>query len=92
MELPRPKQDFPFHRDADGVLRVGGTRVTLDVLIRAFQEGATAEEIAFRYPTLDLADIYATITYYLQNRDEVEAYLAERDQLADRMKHKNEAR
>lgn len=48
----------PVVANRDGVLCVGQTRVTLlDTLIQAFQEGATAEEIAQQYPTVPLADI-----------------------------------
>jgi uncharacterized protein (DUF433 family) len=36
----------PIHTDIDGMIRVGGTRVTLDTLVAAFDAGATAEEIA----------------------------------------------
>jgi len=36
--------------DSHGVLRVGGTRVTLDTVIAVFKEGATPEEIVYRYP------------------------------------------
>ena len=68
----------PLAVDADGVVRVGGTRVTLDVVVEAFGEGATAEEIVQQYPSLALADVYAVIAYYLRRRGEVDAYLAER--------------
>ena len=40
----------PFDTDADGVVRVGGTRVTLDTLVAAFHEGASPETIADQYP------------------------------------------
>lgn len=66
----------PVAYDADGVLRVRGTRVRLDTVVGAFQLGATAEEIAQRYPALDLAAVYAVIAFYLRRRGEVEAYLA----------------
>ena len=46
----------PLRVDAADVIRIGHTRVTLDSLIAAFVAGATAEEIAHRYPTLDLGD------------------------------------
>ena len=36
----------PIHTDADGVVRVAGTRVTLDTIVAAFDAGAAAEEIA----------------------------------------------
>ncbi|MDT4896170.1 MAG: hypothetical protein QOH25_1247 [Acidobacteriota bacterium] len=68
----------PLSQDQAGVLRVTGTRVSLDSIIYAFNEGATPEEIVQQYPTLDLKDVYAVISYYLQNRDEVETYLTQR--------------
>lgn len=39
----------PIHTDADGVVRVAGTRVTLDTIVGAFDTGATAEDIAQQY-------------------------------------------
>ena len=82
----------PLEMDADGVVRVGGTRVTLDTLVAAFQDGATAEEIAHQYPSLDLADVYAALGYYLRRRSEVEAYLRQRRQQAAEIRKQNEAR
>ena len=64
--------------DHAGVLRVNGTRVSLDSVIFAFNEGSTPEEIAQQYTTLNLADIYAVISYYLQNQAEVSEYLERR--------------
>lgn len=68
----------PLSTDEAGVQRVAGTRVSLDSVIYAFDEGATAEEIAQAFPTLDLAAIYSVIGYYLQNRAEVKQYLERR--------------
>jgi uncharacterized protein (DUF433 family) len=76
----------------DGVLRVGGTRVTLDTILAAFHEGATAEEIVQQYPSLNLADVYSVIGYYLRRRSEVDAYLQQRRQQSDQMRVQNEAR
>ena len=92
MSLALASEPLPLATDRDGVVRVGGTRVTLDTLVYAFNEGASAEEIAFRYPSLDLADIYAAITYYLQNRAEVESYLREREARANQVRQENQAR
>ena len=92
MSLPFATEMIPLQRDRDGVIRVGGTRVTLDTVIHAFKEGATAEEIARRYPTLDLADIYAVITYYLRRQAEVEAYLQKQEEEARIVRQQNEAR
>ncbi len=83
---------MPLRIDADGVVRVGRTRVTLDTVIAAFREGCTAEEIAEQYPSADLADIYATIAYYLRDRAAVDAYVAEREKIAKDVRRQNESR
>ena len=83
---------IPLEMDTDGVVRVGGTRVTLDTVVAAFEEGATAEEIVQQYPSLHLADVYAVIGYYLRRRQEVEAYLRERQQKANEVRQQNESR
>jgi uncharacterized protein (DUF433 family) len=83
---------IPLEADASGVVRVSGTRVTLDTVVAAFKEGATAEEIVYQYPSLDLADVYAVIAYYLQRRPQVEVYLRQRQEQADEVQKQNEAR
>src|SRR4051812_16642337 len=55
----------PLRIDEQGAVRVGKTRATLDTVIGAHQSGCTAEDIARKYPSLELADVYAVITYYL---------------------------
>lgn len=92
MRLQIASQPVPLAADADGVVRVGNTRVTLQTVIAAFRQGATAEEIAERYPSLDLADLYAVIGYYLRHLREVEAYLNHQQQQAEEVQKMNEAR
>ena len=82
----------PLSADEAGVLRVAGTRVSLDSVIYAFDEGATPEEIAQAFPTLELAAIYSVIGYYLQNRAEVEQYLEQRKVQREELKKEIEAR
>ena len=82
----------PIHMDAHGVVRVAGTRVTLETVVDAFAAGATAEEIAQQYPTVPLVDVYSVIAYYLRHRAEVEAYLKERSVLAERVRREVEER
>jgi uncharacterized protein (DUF433 family) len=83
---------LPLATDADGVVRVVGTRIPIDTIIFAYTDGASAEEIARRYDVLQLADIYAVISYYLRNQGEVEAYLREREREADIIRREMEAR
>jgi uncharacterized protein (DUF433 family) len=87
--VPQPP---PIRADDDGVLRVGGTRVRLETIINAFKNGSAAEEILLKYPSLDLTDIYAVITYYLWSHEEVEAYLEERRRTAEIVRRENETR
>lgn len=83
---------IPVHTDADGVVRVGGTRVTLDTLVAAFDAGATAEEIAQQYPSIALADIYSVIAYYLRHQFEIRLYLTQRQGAAAQLRDENERR
>lgn len=72
----------PLNEDSDGVLRVAGTRVTLDSVVAAFDMGATAEEIVLRYPSLDLASVYEVVAFVLRNRATVDRYLTARQENA----------
>lgn len=83
---------LPIQEDGDGVLRVGDTRVTLDVLVEAFDEGATPEEIVQQYPTVQLADVYSVVAHLLRHRPEVDAYLARRRAQSGGVRTTNEAR
>lgn len=83
---------LPVRADADGVLRIGGTRVTMDVVVEAFDEGATPEEIAQQYSALHLADVYAVIAHVLRHRPEIDAYLDRRRALADTVRASNDTR
>lgn len=82
----------PLREDATGALRVGDTRVLLELVIRAFQDGATPEAIIQRYGALALSDVYAVIAYYLRHRDDVEDYLARREHAAGQVRHTVEGR
>ena len=90
MNLAAVTEKIPVEKDMDGVIRVGNTRVTLETLVSAFNSGSTAEEIVYQFPVLNLADVYAVITYYLRNRDAVEKYLNTRMQLAEQVKRRNQ--
>jgi uncharacterized protein (DUF433 family) len=83
---------IPLRTDSTGIIRVGGTRVTLDTVVGAFCDGATAEEIVQQYPSLNLADVYHVIGYYLRRTTEVEAYLQARKVGAEAVRNQNEAR
>lgn len=92
MSLVVTVESMPLTADADGVVRIGGTRVTLDTVVAAFREGATAETIAEQYPSIPLAEVYTVIGYYLRHQNEVNAYLERGRQEAARVRRENEKR
>jgi uncharacterized protein (DUF433 family) len=92
MTLTIVAETAPLQANEDGVILVGRTRITLDTVVAVFNQGATAEEIVYRYPSLHLADVYATIAFYLKHQPEVEAYLQQRQQQAQEIREMNQAR
>ncbi len=61
MTLEISSRPVPLSLDLNGIARIGGTRVTLETVVDAFNRGATAEEIAQQYPTVELSDIYSVL-------------------------------
>ena len=92
MTLEVLAEPAPLAADQDGVIRVGGTRVTLATIVTAFHQGTTAETMVQQYPSLTLADVYAVLGYYLRHQVDADAYLAEQQQEADMVRQQNEAR
>ena len=78
MTLSIISEPVPLNAQPDGAVRIANTRVTLDSVIHAFNDGATAEQIVQAYPVLALADVYAVLGYYLRRTTDVEAYLQTR--------------
>ena len=53
--------------------RVAGTGVTVRRIVGWYKQGLTPEEIITELPHLSLAQVYAALTYYHANREEIEA-------------------
>lgn len=85
-------EPFPLRADEYGVIRVGDSQVVLDIVIRAFNNGADPESIVHGYPSLNLADVYAAIAYYLRHRKEVDEYLQGRREEAERLRQEIESK
>jgi len=73
-------------------MRVGDTRVRLDTVITAWKQGDSPEQIVENFDALDLADVYAVISYYLNHRPEVEQYLEQNQQQGERLRAEIERR
>lgn len=61
----------------DGGYWIKSSRVSLDSIVYAFLAGQTAESIAQSFPVLSLREVYGAITFYLENREHIDGYLAE---------------
>jgi len=81
----------PLGQEPGGAIRVGTSRVLLELVIRAFQAGATPEAIVQSYDTLRLADVYAVISYYLANPAPIDEYLRQREDAAEATRRRIEA-
>src|ERR1700677_3492120 len=68
----------PFRVDEGDVVRIGKSRVSLDLVIEQYENGMTPEDIVRAYDTLNLADVHAVIAYYMRHNGEVRAYLDRR--------------
>jgi len=83
--------DVPLREDEYGAIRVGNTRMLLDLVIHAFRDGASAEGIVESYDALNLADVYAIISYYLSHPEPIDAYLRRRAKEAEAIRAQIEA-
>ena len=75
MPLFLQAEAVPLRMDENGVIRIGQTRVLLELVIEAYQGGTTPETIVRWFDSLRLADVYAVISYYLNHKEEVDEYL-----------------
>lgn len=83
MPLTIAPQPVPLTENEHGDIRVTGTRIGLEDIIEDYHKGRSPEEMVLAYSTLKLRDVYAVISYYLQNKAEVDAYVQEQYRRAD---------
>ncbi len=81
----------PLRIDDAGVVRIGKSRVTLDLVVEQYENGMTPEDMVRAYDALALADVHGAIAYYLRHPDDVRAYLKRRREEAEALRTKIEA-
>jgi uncharacterized protein (DUF433 family) len=69
--------------------RLDGTGVTVQRIVSWYKSGLSPEEIQREIRHLSLAQVYAALTYYHANHDEIEASLARDEAEADRLQAKH---
>lgn len=89
---------LPLHADAPplrvsegGAVRVGESRISLDLVVEQYENGMTPEDMVRAYDTLVLADVHVVIAYYLRHKGEVQGYLQRRREEAHDLRAKIEA-
>lgn len=65
-----------FELLSDDDIRLKGHRIGIDDVVDYYLQGYSPEQIIAELPSLNLEKIHATITYYLHNRAEIDAYVA----------------
>jgi uncharacterized protein (DUF433 family) len=81
----------PLRVDDTGAIRVGQSRVTLDVLLQYWRLGMSPEEIARGLDTLTLADVHGALAYYFRHQTEIDNYLRRREEEAEQLRRQIEA-
>lgn len=81
----------PLTEVEGGQLRVTGTRIPLESIVRYYCAGASIEEILLWLPTLKPDDLHSVLAYYLRYKAEVDAYVQEQERLGDEWQRKLEA-
>jgi len=89
--LPLHADGPPLRVDEGGAVRVGKSRISLELVVEQYENGMTPEDMVRAYDTLLLADVHAVIAYYLRHRDAVRDYLKRREQDAEALRAKIEA-
>jgi uncharacterized protein (DUF433 family) len=92
MRLSIQHDPTPLRVDENDDVRIGTSRVLLDLVVDAFNEGESPESIVQSYTTLQLADVYAVLAYYLRHRAEVDEYLRWREQKGEEIQRQIQAR
>ena len=82
---------LPLRVDETGTIRIGPSRVTLDVLLADYFNGISPEAIVRELDTLKLADVHGAIAYYWRHQEEIDEYLRTRRARADELRRKIEA-
>ena len=75
---------FDFESEPVERIRIKGTRIDLETVIALHKGGLIPEQIAVQFAApLTKELVYASITYYLHNRNSVEGYLKRREAIGE---------
>src|SRR5947207_3178881 len=81
----------PLHLDETGTMRVGGTRVTLDVLLSTYETEGSAEGVVECIDVLDLTDVYLVLAWCRKHPEAVATYRQRREREAEELRQQLQA-
>jgi len=86
MTVLETRQTIPLTKLNDGTIIITGTPIALEIVVARHNAGDTPDEIKRGFPSLELADIYFVIAYYLSHRAEVDAYIQRQQERSQRVR------
>lgn len=92
MDVLETIQTIKLAKTSDGTIHIGETRVALESVVHHFSLGATAEQIAQKFPSLKLAEVYGVISYFLDNHEEVAKYVLRQESDSDTVQSETESK
>ena len=91
MNMTLHADPVPLRVDDTGAIRVGESRVTLDVVLQYWRMGMKPEDIARGLETLTLADVHGALAYYFRHQNEIDDYLRRREEEAEQLRQQIES-
>jgi uncharacterized protein (DUF433 family) len=86
MALPLAAIPVPLRLTDGGIMRIGQTRVMLEVFITALNEGLSTEDLIAEFPEVAAHDVFALLSYYAAHQAAVDAYVEERAAALDSLR------
>ncbi|HLY31474.1 MAG TPA: DUF433 domain-containing protein [Ktedonobacterales bacterium] len=72
-------------------LLIGSSRVSVENIVIAHQQGETPEQIQENFPSLSLPQVYGALVYYLEHQSALDERFAERQRHLDALDVENRA-
>lgn len=82
-------EDYFDISDDPKAFRIKGHRIWIEHVVHEYNNNySSPEDIALRFPGLSLEKIYATLTYYLRHKAEIDADIADLDREFEEQRRK----
>ena len=69
-----------------GKPHIKGSRITVADVVLWTEQGMSPDEVVAEFPQLSLADVYAALAYYHDNRESIDRQIDESEQFASKLR------